>query len=149
MRSQKVDRPNTAAVLGIVERLIRARYILSALHVRGLGTVFGAAWAEVTTASQALAQLAQAMNRTLASAPDVYATVALPALQNSIALPEDAPGAVRRGHRTLLTDDANSVVVNDAISTIYRAALQAEQLLPVAEAIDNVIARQQSDLSPA
>jgi hypothetical protein len=138
IRSQRLAFPHTAAVLGILERLIQARYVLATLHVRVLDLVFATVCNSVNTAAQDLASVVESMNQLLRSAPDAYPRVDAKALATSMTFPEDAPGATRLGHPQTVAAEQHLAVLTEALSAIYETALQAERLLPLAEVVDSV-----------
>jgi hypothetical protein len=133
IRGQRQGHPHTYALLGVLERLLRARYFIATVHAKALESLFPSLKADVDAAAEEVGAVLASMNKLLTADPRRYRPVPAAKHKTALAFPEDAPGLPRLGHPTTVGGPS----VEACLALIHNVALRAEWLLPVAEAFDN------------
>jgi glycosyl transferase family 2 len=131
IRSQREGRSKTVALLGALERLLRHRYFLAALHVRGLEVLLSSIVADINSVSAEVTAIRDALGTE--HTPADHTT--------SLAFAEDGVDGPRPVHASAQRNPASLQTLMHLVSVIASVALLAEQLLPVADAVDYAAVR--------
>ncbi len=135
LRNQRKDLPHLVALLDILRSLIRARYVLATANWRAVGLVINAVWTDLNETGRRLTTVVDSLTQRLASATGIPAP-AEGAHATSFTFAEDAPG---RPANIPPLDAKTMPAVREMVQLIYRAGLQVEQLIPLAELADTLV----------